>query len=697
MGLHWVTIWSIAALACALSLGALVPMQFAIPACGVFLLLGLLLLQRLGARRYAQIAARVQSAKGVQASRSRLHFWNDPGASLSNLTWSLTGDLEDAYFKLIRTNIQLLALKELGSHIITSLDRMRTMRSVLEYLHRGVGFPEHGLFTWDAERGVFEGGVRRRSAEGFEWVDEHFALPEVTGVLARSLAARRSYLIRDADTHELGALHGDVLFPSSNFKSFVIVPLLKSARVGNIWERKGCVAERCPASSEFTMRDWADKFANEPDPEFWQGGRFRCWSCTGFPVLGCIVATDTGRDVALSKVDRMMLETLAQNLSAVLENARLYEELKREERFRDHVIGGMSNGLVSVDLDGCITLVNQAAEQLSGFREADVRGRASSELLLEGSGRDPLHDALEADRSVRGMEAVLRTVEGTTLPIQLTTSLLRDESGRIYGAIGEFADLSAIKGMQTQIRNLDKLAALGRFTSSVAHEIRNPLAGINAGIEYLAKNMQGEDVRHAEFITAEVARLDRIINDLFTAGRPLELTLRDTDPVELVEHSIRTLEPSFNEHEVECVRHAQPDLPEIALDAGRIEQVLINLIQNAVEASSAGGVVEIEQRIGSSQQPHLPSSKGDSLIISVRDHGEGMAEEEREKIFEPFYTTKAHGTGLGLYICHHIVEAHGGQIVVDSRPGQGSCFMLCLPLGRILMGGASETADLARR
>jgi signal transduction histidine kinase len=295
------------------------------------------------------------------------------------------------------------------------------------------------------------------------------------------------------------------------------------------------------------------------------------------------------------------------------------------------------------------------------------------------------------------MEAVLRTVEGTTLPIQLTTSLLRDESGRIYGAIGEFADLSAIKGMQTQIRNLDKLAALGRFTSSVAHEIGNPLAGINAGIEYLAKNMQGEDVRHAEFITAEVARLDRIINDLFTAGRPLELTLRDTDPVELVEHSIRTLEPSFNEHEVECVRHAQPDLPEIALDAGRIEQVLINLIQNAVEASSAGGVVEIEQRIGSSQQPHLPSSKGDSLIISVRDHGEGMAEEEREKIFEPFYTTKAHGTGLGLYICHHIVEAHGGQIVVDSRPGQGSCFMLCLPLGRILMGGASETADLARR
>ena len=697
MSLLVVGIWSCVAVMCALSLSAWLPMQFAIVGSFVFLVMGLLYLHRRGVSTYAHLVSRVETVKGVRTGAAHLGLWSDPGERLVNFSGSLVRDLEDSYFKLIRTNIQLLSLKEVGSHIISSLDRKRTVDSVREYLNRGVGFAEYGLFTWSAENGFFEGGLRRRTTGGYQWSEQHFALPEVDGVLSRSLAMQRSYLIRDAATHELGTLHGEDLFPESEFQSFVIVPLVKTKHPGAIWEKKGCAAERCPANPEAEVFDWSDKFANESDPDYWQGGRFRCWGCAGFQVLGCILATDTGRGSPLSKVDLVMLETLAQNVSAVLENARLYEELKHEERFRDHVIGGMSNGLLSVDLDGCITLLNQAAEQLSGYRESTVRGRPSNDLIVEGSGRDPLRDALEAGRSARGVEATLRTSAGTTLPIQLTTSLLRDESGRVYGAIGEFADLSTLKGMQAQIRNLDKLAALGRFTSSVAHEIRNPLAGITAGIQYITKHMEGEEAKHVEFILAEVERLNRIINDLFSAGRPLELTLKDTDPVQLVERSIRTLEPSFAKHSVRADHHAQGSIPEIAIDPGRIEQVLINVIQNAVEASPENGVVEIEQRVGSSQQPHMPNARPDSLIISVRDHGPGIAEETREKIFEPFFTTKGQGTGLGLYICHHIVEGHGGQIVVESRPGKGSCFLICLPLGRIRMGGPSETADLARR
>jgi PAS domain S-box-containing protein len=696
--LRWIAI-AIAATACwALWLGARLPMQYAIPGAVLAVLAVVALLQQSTARRYAALVARVEAIKGVRTSAARLAPHTDPLALQFGLSQSLIADLEDSYFRLIRTNIQLLSLKEVGRSIIASLDQERTVRSVLEYLHRGVGFEEFGLFVWRPEDGVFDGGVRRRGPEGPAWEPLRFALPEVTGVVAKSIGRQRSVLIKDAETHPLGTLNGEPLLPPNTFRSYAIVPLVSNSPPGPVWERRACDAAGCPAAPASGGRDWVDKFACEEDPDFWDGGRFRCWSCNGFPVLGVMLVADTGRDAALSKIDLIMLETLGQNLSTVLENARLYDGLKREERFREHVFRGMANGLVSVDLEGRVLLFNQAAETLSGHPESAVRGRPSGELIVETrTGRDPLREALAGGRSLRGVEATLRTADGKALPIQLTTSLLRDENGRAYGAIGEFADLSAIKGMEAQIRHLDKLAALGRFTSSIAHEIRNPLAGITAGIQYLGKRMDGPSREHVDFILAEVDRMNRIIEDLFRAGRPLHLQVADADMEALVERSLRMLEPRFAERQVRCVRHIEPDLPRVAVDADRIEQVLINLVQNAVEASPEGAAVEIEMRCGGSQGPLAAGVEPECLVIAVRDHGEGITEENRDKIFEPFFTTKARGTGLGLYVCHGIVEGHGGSIVVESAGGQGTRFVVQLPLGRILMGGASETADLARR
>ncbi len=692
-----VSFWMLGTLACVVSLSMVVPPHFAILAgCGA-LLAGGLVLQRRHARLCAATLAQAAAVRGAQQQSPRPGVWGDPVAALAECSHGLARDLDDAYFKLIHTNIQLLALKELGSQIISGLDRERIVATVVEYLNRGVGFAEYGVFTWSPEKGVFEGGLRRRQGDGYETVEESFALPEVSGMVSRCLGHQRSYLIRDAATHPPGSLHGDPLLPQCTSGTYAVVPLLKKAPVGAIWSRKGCVAEHCPLCPEAVVDDWVEKFANEPDADFWQGGRFRCWTCTGFPLLGCLLVSDAGRAQPLSRVDLVMLETLAANVATVLENARLYEELQLQERFLDHVIGAMSNGLVSVGLNGCVTLFNEAGQSLSGYHEVEVTGRPSAQLIRDATGRDPLREALEGGRGVGSVEAVLHTAAGATLPIQLTTSLLRDEEEHVYGVVGEFADLSAIKGMQAQIRNLDKLAALGRLSSSIAHEIRNPLAGITAGIQYMTKQMKGERAQHAVFVLDEVDRLNRIIEDLFTAGRPMELRLRETDMGALVERSLQALEPSFAKHEVRCDLRLQPELPALEVDPGRLEQVLINLIQNGVEASPPGGAVEIELRLGSGQQPHLRRGPGDSLVFSVRDRGDGISDEDRDKIFEPFFTTKAKGTGLGLYVCHHIVESHGGQIVVESRPGHGSCFYLCLPLGRILRGGASETADLARR
>jgi PAS domain S-box-containing protein len=682
----------------ALGLGARVPLQFAIPLAAVAVLAAAFWLQRDAVRRYASFVARVEAIQGVRTGETRLAPWADPTQLHDALTREVAANLEESYFRLIRTNIQLLSLKEVGRSIIASLDRERTVQSVLEYMQRGIGFEQFGLFVWSPEEGVFEGSVRQGTGSDPAWVPQRFALPETEGILAKALGRQRSYLIKDAVAHPLGRLHGEDLFALAGSGSYVVVPLTSNTPPGPVWERRGCDRDTCPCATPGS--DWVEKFAGEPDESYWDGGRFRCWSCSGFSLLGVLVATDSGRNAALSKIDLIMLETLAQNLATVLENARLYEDVKREERFREHVLASMSNGLVSVDLVGRVQLFNQAAEKLSGYPVAAVRGRLSGEIISRaGAHGDPLREALEAGSTARAMEAVLHGTAPQPMPIRLTTSLLRDENGAVQGVLGEFADLSAIKRMEAQIRHLDKLAALGRFTSSVAHEIRNPLAGITAGIHYLRKRMDPASQEHAEFILAEVDRLNRIIEDLFRVGRPLELSLQETDLEELLERSVRTLEPRAAEHSVQCVRRVAAGLPPVAVDADRIEQVLINLIQNAIDASPAGASVDIEMQLGSSAEPLAasPPANPDALVIAVRDRGAGIEEENRDKIFEPFFTTKARGTGLGLYVCHHIIEGHGGSIGVDTACGQGARFVVSLPLGRIRMGGYSETADLARR
>jgi signal transduction histidine kinase len=288
-----------------------------------------------------------------------------------------------------------------------------------------------------------------------------------------------------------------------------------------------------------------------------------------------------------------------------------------------------------------------------------------------------VRDTLARGRDAARQELVLRARDGEPVPVRLTASLLRDDTSAVYGAVATFLDLRPIHIAEEQARQIDRLAALGRFTSSVAHEIRNPLTGIGMGVQHLAR-VVGADERqrqNVEFILSEVKRLDRIVQELFDVTHPRRLDLQPRPVVETLQRAFRSVEATLQAHDVALDIVTATSLPPVPLDADQMQQVFINLFKNAAEASPPGTGIRVHAELVPGRR-----RRGPAVAITVSDEGTGMNEETRRTLFEPFFTTKPGGTGLGLYVTHDIVKRHGGSLTVHSEPGHGATFRVELPL-----------------
>jgi signal transduction histidine kinase len=226
---------------------------------------------------------------------------------------------------------------------------------------------------------------------------------------------------------------------------------------------------------------------------------------------------------------------------------------------------------------------------------------------------------------------------------------------------------------EDEIIRADWLKLLGRFTSSIAHEIKNPLTGIAAGVQYLAKRTRPgvTEADTVNFILTEIARLDRIVDDLYKIARPPHLTLKPTSMNQVIAKSIFCLSEDIARKRLRLEQRLAEDPQTFEADPERLQQVMINIIKNAVEASPENGLVEIATSIDQAR-----------LTVRVKDSGPGVSGADSDRIFEPFYSTKKGGTGLGLCISQAILEEHGGRILVESPPGGGACFVMELPLKR---------------
>jgi PAS domain S-box-containing protein len=395
------------------------------------------------------------------------------------------------------------------------------------------------------------------------------------------------------------------------------------------------------------------------------GGDRVCGACEFRRVVGLV-----GVEGKEAPEKRPSLEAILPSLGAILVNLNLKEALDTESRFREEVIENLPLGVVAIDARGHVLTWNRAAEEIIGLTAEEARAEPIPKLLPERSWHHALLRSLEhGTEQIRVSHDVVRP-DGSSVAVEVSTAPLRDAEGRIRGALATLVDVSSIRTMEERIRQLDRLAALGRFASSVAHELRNPLTGIATGVQYMSRGFPEGDERHEHvaFILREVVRLNRIVQDLFTASRPRELRLERISLPEVASRALRGLNPTPEEAGVTIVLDRADSWPTVLADADQIQQVLLNLIQNAVQATPSGGRVTVRAF-------ELPGG----VAIEVEDTGSGILPDHRPRLFDPFYTTRPKGTGLGLFVAHGIIERHRGSIEVESEVGKGTLFRVRLP------------------
>lgn len=266
--------------------------------------------------------------------------------------------------------------------------------------------------------------------------------------------------------------------------------------------------------------------------------------------------------------------------------------------------------------------------------------------------------------------------DGTVRKILSRRIPIRDEQNRLIMYQGFNIDITALDQMQTQLSRAERLATLGQVAAGIAHEIRNPLVGIGSTASLLRDDIESSDPRRADLdvILNETRRLDRIVNQIIDYARPRELAPVVFNLIDIVQEVLKLSDASIATKGLTVKTALHPMLPALQADRDQMKQVLLNVIQNAVEAMGAGGTLSVaafESRRAADQ----------GLVLTVTDTGAGISSQDLTHVFQPFFTTgKSRGTGLGLAICRNIIDAHAGDIQITSQPGHGTTVRMWLPL-----------------
>jgi two-component system sensor histidine kinase HydH len=354
--------------------------------------------------------------------------------------------------------------------------------------------------------------------------------------------------------------------------------------------------------------------------------------------------------------------------------AQSYRSTRRQLRdtsaFADEVVTKLPVGLVATGRDGRIAFFNETAEKITGLSFSDVRGKNPNEVLH--SQWCDLGAFLSQGQRVLEQEIECTFTYGKTVPLSVSASEIVNDRGDFVGSILILRDLGEVRRLQEEIRRKEKLAALGGLAAGVAHEIRNPLSSIKGLASFFGNKFAegSEDREAASVMIREVDRLNRVISELLDFARPSELKQKPTDVNKLLEHSVRLVEQDAKTKNIKINLLKGSALPFALLDPDRFSQCLLNLYLNAIQAMDEGGNLLVRSSV----------TEDDKIKVEIEDTGKGMDQEDLNKIFDPYFTTKSSGTGLGLAIVHKIIEAHQASIRAKSTSGKGTVFTIEIPI-----------------
>ncbi len=354
----------------------------------------------------------------------------------------------------------------------------------------------------------------------------------------------------------------------------------------------------------------------------------------------------------------------------MVQNFRLTRaSLSRIKAFSDTLVENMPIGLIALDTSLTITSFNQVADRVLDLSSVSASGKKASEVLPLMFLELISHPDIETQAVEK--EIICHIAGRKRLPLQVSAAKLQDETGAFLGYVLLFKDLREVQALQKALARSQRLASLGSLAAGVAHEIRNPLSSIKGFATYFRERYSHipEDQEVSLIMIQEVDRLNRVVSQLLAFAKPVAIAKQPVPISDVIYKTLKLMELQSHDRQINIETKIPPGLPLVPMDPDQMGQVLLNLLLNSVEALDRGGRIIISVMLNQ-----------DRLILQISDNGSGISETDLSQIFDLYFTTKTSGTGMGLAIVHNIVEAHDGDIKVESLAEKGTTVTIRLPI-----------------